>query len=71
MGGPSTSKNRPSHHKYKSPKQFELSQSWKPLRAINDRWALPVYIVFADEKSNGSDEKSVKRKIALKKDRQD
>ena len=23
----STSKNRPSHHKYKSPKQFELEQS--------------------------------------------
>ena len=26
-GGVSTSKNRPSHHKYKSPKQFELKQS--------------------------------------------
>ena len=24
---PSTSQNRPSHHKYKSPKQFELKQS--------------------------------------------
>ena len=31
---------------------------------LNVRWALPV---FKDEKSNGSDEKSVKRKIALKK----
>ena len=26
-GGVSTSKNSPSHHKYKSPKQFELKQS--------------------------------------------
>ena len=26
-GGVSTSKNRPSHHKYKSPTQFELKQS--------------------------------------------
>ena len=34
---------------------------------LNVRWALPVYPVFKDEKSNGSDEKSVKRKIALKK----
>ena len=25
--GSSTSKNRPSHHKYKSPKQFELKRS--------------------------------------------
>ena len=35
------------------------------------RWALPVYSVFKDKKSNGSDEKSVKRKIAFKKDQQD
>ena len=27
VGLSSTSKNRPSHHKYKSPKQFELKQS--------------------------------------------
>ena len=27
VGVSSTSKNRPSHHKYKSPKQFELKQS--------------------------------------------
>ena len=27
MEGSSTSKNRPPHHKYKSPKQFELKQS--------------------------------------------
>ena len=60
-GGVSTSKNRSSHHKYKFPKQFELKQSWKALRALNDRWALPV---FEDEKSKASDEKSVKRKIA-------
>ena len=26
-GGVSTSKNRPSHHKFKSAKQFELKQS--------------------------------------------
>ena len=67
--GVSTSKNRPSHHKYnfKSPKQFELKQSWKAPRALNARWVLPVYPVFEDEKSKASDEKSVKRKIALKK----
>ena len=62
--GVSTSKNRPSQLKYKSPKQFELKQSWKALKAINARWALPVYPVFEDEKSKVSDEKSVKRKIA-------
>ena len=28
------------------------------------RWALPVNPVFEDEKSNGSDGKSVKQKIA-------
>ena len=50
-----------------SPKQFELKQSWKVLRALNARRALPVYPVFEDEKSKASDEKSVKRKIALKK----
>ena len=27
VGVSSTSKNRPSHHKYKSPKHFELKQS--------------------------------------------
>ena len=27
VGASSTSKNRPSHHKYKSPKQFELKGS--------------------------------------------
>ena len=63
-GVSSTSKNRPSQHKYKSPKQFELKQSSKALRAPNARWALPVYPVFEDENSKASDEKSVKRKIA-------
>ena len=71
VGVSSTSKNRPSHHKYKSPKQFELKQSWKALIALNARWALPVYPVFQGEKSKASDEKSVERKIALEKDRQD
>ena len=47
-----------------SPKQFELKQSWKALRALNARWALPVYPVFEDEKSKTSYEKSVKTKIA-------
>ena len=63
----SISKKRPSHNNYKSPKQFELKQSWKALRALNARWALPVYPVFVDEKSKASHEKSVKQKIALKK----
>ena len=66
-GVSSTSENRPSHHKYKSPKQFGLKQSWKVLRALSARWTLPVYPVFEDERSKASDEKSVKRKIALKK----
>ena len=60
----STSKNCPPHQKYKSPKQFELKQSGKSLRALNAHWALPVYPVFEDEKSKASDEKLVKRKIA-------
>ena len=37
------------------------------LRELNALRALPVYPVFEDEKSNGTKEKSVKRKIALKK----
>ena len=62
----STSKNRPSHHKYKykSPRQFELKQSSKALITLNALWALPVYPVFEVEKSKASDEKLVKRKIA-------
>ena len=36
------------------------------LRALNDPRALPVYPISEDKKSNGSDKKSVKRKIALK-----
>ena len=63
-GGVSTSKNRPSHHKYKSPKQFELKQSGKALRALNARWALPVYPVFEDGKF-----KSVRRKFGQAKNR--
>ena len=38
--------------------------SWKALRELNAHWALPVYLVFEDENSNGSDENSLKRKIA-------
>ena len=41
--------------------------SWKAPRALNARWAVPVYLVFEDENSNESNEKSVKQKIALKK----
>ena len=67
VGRVPTTKKRPSHHKYKSSKQFELKQSWKALRALNARWPPPVYPVFEDENSNGSDEKLVKRKIAYKK----
>ena len=37
------------------------------LRELDARWALPVYSVFEKKKSNGSDEKSDSRKIALKK----
>ena len=62
-GVSSTSRDRTPHLKYKSPKQFELKQSRKALRALNARWALTVCPVFEDEKSKASDEKSVKRKI--------
>ena len=44
----STSKNRRSHHKYKFPQQFEQKGS---IRALKARWALPVYPVFEDKKS--------------------
>ena len=63
----STSKNHPPHHKYESPKQFELKQSWKALRALNAHWTLPVYPVLQDEKTKASDGKSVERKISQKK----
>ena len=36
---------------------------------VDARWALPVSPVFKDEKSNGSDDKSVKRKIIKKTNR--
>ena len=59
-GGGSASKSHPSHHKYKSPKEFELKQSRKALRALNARWALPVYPVFEEKRQtkNRSSEKS-------------
>ena len=41
--------------------------SRKALRALKFRRALPVYPVVEDKISNGKDEKSVKRKVALKK----
>ena len=54
-----------SHDKITSPKQFELKQSRKALIAPNNRCGtLPFYHNFEDEKSNGSNEKSVKRKDA-------
>ena len=71
VGGLQNSKNLSSHHKYKSAKQFELKQNWKALRALNGRRALSFYPIFEVEMSIGSDEKLFKRKIALKKDRQD
>ena len=67
VGMSSTSMNQPSRNKHKSPKQFELKYSLKALRALSARWALPDYPVFEDENSKASDEKSVKRKLALKK----
>ena len=64
--GSSTSKNRPSHHKYKFQKQLELTQSWKAQRALNSRRALPVYPFFKDktekhQTKNRSSEKSSKK----------
>ena len=38
-------------------------ESRKALRERNALWALPVYPIFEDEKSNRSDQKSVKQKI--------
>ena len=40
--------------------------SSKALRALNAHCAPPLYPVLDEDKSNGSDEKSAKRKIALK-----
>ena len=54
---------RPSHHTYKSPKQFELTESLKTLGALNACWALPVYPVFEDKV------KRVRRKIGQAKNR--
>ena len=45
---------------------FQSLVRLKTLRARNALQAFTVYPVFEDEKSNGSDEKSVERKIALK-----
>ena len=39
--------------------------SWKALRALTSRWALPVYPISEDKKSNLPDEKLVEREIAL------
>ena len=68
----STSTNSSSHHKYKSPIQFELKQSWKALRALNARWALPGYLFICFW---GRKVKSVRRKSGQAKncveDRQD
>ena len=38
--------------------------SWKALRQLNAHWALPLYAVSEDEKSNGSEEKLTTPKIA-------
>ena len=65
----STSKNRPSHHKYKSPKQFELKQSWKTLRAFNSQWALPVYPVMRTKSQKRQTKNRSSEKIAKKTDR--
>ena len=70
-GGSSTSTNRSSHHKYKTPKRFELKQSWKALRALNARWSLPVY-PFLRTKSQKrqtktrSSEKSHRKRLRLR-----
>ena len=46
---------------------LQNSLSWKALRPLNARWAIPVYPVFEDEKLKALVKKSIKRKIALKK----
>ena len=40
---------------------LQNSLSWNALKALNARWALPVYPAFEDKKSNASDEKSHKK----------
>ena len=57
-GGGSISKNRPSHHQYKSPKQFELKQSC-PLRSLNALLALLFYLIFEDEKHKKTDRTNI------------
>ena len=48
----STSKNRTSHDKYKSPKQFELQQFWKALRALNVHWLIATNFVWEQLKNS-------------------
>ena len=43
--------------------------NWKALKELNAHCAQPFYPVSEDEKSNGSDEKSVKRNFAKKANR--
>ena len=62
--------NLSSHYKYKSPKQFELEQSRKALRALNARWTPPVCPIFENEKSSRQT-KNRSREKSHKKDRQD
>ena len=65
----SISKNRPSHHKYKSPKRFLLIAYLKTSGMNSSKRTLcklgaTSLSRFSRQKSNGTDKKSVKRKIA-------
>ena len=53
-----------------SPKQFELKPSRKALRALDDRWALPVYPVFRTKSQIGQT-KNRSREKSHKKGHQD
>ena len=67
----SISRNHSSHHAYKPPKQFlwieylEIS-GLRALRELVAHWALALHPVFEDEKSNASDEETVKPKNCIK-----
>ena len=63
VGVSSTTKNRPPRHKYKSPKHFELKQSWKALRVLNAHGATCLSRFW------GQKVKSVRRKIGQAKNR--
>ena len=64
QGVVSTSKNRTSHHKYKSPKQFELKESRKAQEPLMLPGRYLFNLFLRTKASKASDKKLVTQKIA-------